>query len=97
MPELDLGEKRACSDCGILFFDLNQSPPVCPRCGNEVRLMLQRAAASLQKSDVASEDVVEDAADETKQEEDEFDEDTDAVTLGSAPKPAIEDEALEGE
>lgn len=97
MPELDLGEKRACSDCGILFFDLNQSPPVCPRCGNEVRLMLQRAAASMQKSDVASEDVVEDAADETKQEEDEFDEDTDAVTLGSAPKPAIEDEALEGE
>ena len=59
--------------------------------------MLQRAAASMQKSDVASEDVVEDAADETKQEEDEFDEDTDAVTLGSAPKPAIEDEALEGE
>ena len=97
MPELDLGEKRACSDCGILFFDLNQSPPVCPKCGNVVRLMQQRTAASLQKTDVAGDDVVEDAPDETKQEEDEFDEDTDAVTLGPSPKPTIEDEALEGE
>ena len=97
MPELDLGEKRACSDCGILFFDLNKSPPKCPKCGNEVRIMQQRTAAAVQKTDVASDDVVDDAADETKQEEDEFEEDTDSVTLGPSPKPTIEDESLEDE
>ena len=59
--------------------------------------MHQRTVAAVQKADVASDVVVDDAADETKQEEDEFEEDTDSVTLGPSPKPAIEDEALEDE
>ena len=59
--------------------------------------MQQRTVAAVQKTDVASDDVVDDAADETKQEEDEFEDDTDSVTLGPSPKPTIEDEALEDE
>ena len=80
-----------------LNYNADEKNRTCPKCGNEVRLTQHRTVASLQKTDVASDDVVDDAADETKQEEDEFDEDTDAVTLGPSPKPAIEDEALEGE
>ena len=94
VPDVDLGEKRACSDCGILFFTLNRPSPTCPKCGQEARDSRPRSPAALQKPDVA--DVVDDPADETKQE-DEFEEDADAVALGTSPKPAIQDEPSEDE
>ncbi len=97
MPEIDLGEKRACSHCGALFFTLNQPIPKCPKCGHEARAPQHRPTSSLQKADVAGVDVVDEAADDTKQEE-EFDEDTDTVALGTTtPKPAIQDEPPEDE
>jgi uncharacterized protein (TIGR02300 family) len=33
MPELKLGTKFACFNCGTKFYDLGKSDPVCPKCG----------------------------------------------------------------
>ena len=94
MPEMDLGQKQACSDCGSLFFDLHKSPPVCPSCGEEMRLTQPRAPAPAPKPEIPP-DVVEDPVDETKQDDDEFDDDPDSVALRPSPKPVIDEEALD--
>ncbi len=97
MPEPDLGEKRACSECGILFFDLNKSPPECPKCQRVINVVSTRGPALPQKAEATEEDVVDDSTDEVKQDVEEFEDDTDSVGLGPAPKPGIADEALEDE
>jgi uncharacterized protein (TIGR02300 family) len=33
MPELKLGTKFECFNCGTKFYDLGKSDPVCPKCG----------------------------------------------------------------
>ena len=33
MTKPELGTKRSCAHCGAKFYDLNQSPITCPRCG----------------------------------------------------------------
>ena len=34
MAKPDLGEKRACPECGSKFYDLNKNPALCPKCGH---------------------------------------------------------------
>lgn len=33
MPELKLGAKFECYNCGTKFYDLGKSEPLCPKCG----------------------------------------------------------------
>ncbi|MHA1523865.1 MAG: TIGR02300 family protein [Alphaproteobacteria bacterium] len=33
MTRPELGTKRTCGDCDAVFYDLNRSPAVCPKCG----------------------------------------------------------------
>jgi uncharacterized protein (TIGR02300 family) len=33
MPELKLGTKYDCYNCGTKFYDLGKPDPVCPKCG----------------------------------------------------------------
>ena len=33
MTRPELGTKRLCADCGAKFYDLNQAPIACPKCG----------------------------------------------------------------
>lgn len=33
MPELKLGTKYDCYNCGTKFYDLGKPEPVCPKCG----------------------------------------------------------------
>ena len=33
MPELKLGTKFECYNCGTKFYDLGKSEPLCPKCG----------------------------------------------------------------
>lgn len=33
MPELKLGTKYECYNCGTKFYDLGKSDPLCPKCG----------------------------------------------------------------
>ncbi|MEA2603945.1 MAG: hypothetical protein QOF89_4937 [Acidobacteriota bacterium] len=33
MPELKLGTKFECYNCGTKFYDLGKSDPTCPKCG----------------------------------------------------------------
>jgi uncharacterized protein (TIGR02300 family) len=45
----ELGTKRSCAQCGAKFYDLNQSPITCPKCGaasEAVLSSLPRAAAA---------------------------------------------------
>lgn len=32
MAKAELGAKRRCLQCETLFFDLNRTPPACPKC-----------------------------------------------------------------
>ena len=31
------GTKHACSNCGVIFYDMLKSPPSCPSCGTKVK------------------------------------------------------------
>jgi uncharacterized protein (TIGR02300 family) len=35
MPELKLGIKHACFNCGTKFYDLGKSAAICPKCGSD--------------------------------------------------------------
>lgn len=37
MPELKLGTKYECYNCGTKFYDLGKSAPLCPKCGADQR------------------------------------------------------------
>jgi uncharacterized protein (TIGR02300 family) len=37
MPELKLGTKYECFNCGTKFYDLGKSDPLCPKCGANQR------------------------------------------------------------
>jgi hypothetical protein len=30
------GERRSCFACGVKFYDMHRSPPMCPKCGTDV-------------------------------------------------------------
>lgn len=38
MTKPNLGNKHTCKGCDARFFDLNKSPIVCPKCGEEVKV-----------------------------------------------------------
>ena len=49
MPELKLGTKFECYNCGTKFYDLGKSESICPKCG-AARLIIhctEQAAAAL--------------------------------------------------
>ncbi len=49
MAKPELGLKRSCVACGTRFYDLGQTPAVCPKCGTEQpaeQPRLRRAAAT---------------------------------------------------
>ncbi|HJN23185.1 MAG TPA: TIGR02300 family protein [Rhodospirillales bacterium] len=33
---MDLGVKHTCQTCGTRFYDLDRTPPVCPKCGTKL-------------------------------------------------------------
>ncbi|HKI05911.1 MAG TPA: TIGR02300 family protein [Thermoanaerobaculia bacterium] len=37
MPELKLGTKHNCYNCGTKFYDLGKAAPLCPKCGADQR------------------------------------------------------------
>jgi uncharacterized protein (TIGR02300 family) len=37
MPELKLGTKHECFNCGTKFYDLGKAEPLCPKCGANQR------------------------------------------------------------
>jgi uncharacterized protein (TIGR02300 family) len=37
MPDLKLGTKYDCYNCGTKFYDLGKADPICPKCGADQR------------------------------------------------------------
>jgi hypothetical protein len=35
MPQVQLGDRHECSECGTKFYDLGQPTAVCPKCQTE--------------------------------------------------------------
>lgn len=33
MAKAEWGSKRLCQGCGVKYYDLRKTPPVCPKCG----------------------------------------------------------------
>jgi uncharacterized protein (TIGR02300 family) len=51
MPELKLGTKYDCYNCGTKFYDLGKPEPVCPKCGaNQKAAVSSESPASGQAS-----------------------------------------------
>ena len=48
MPELKLGVKRECFNCGTKFYDLGKPEAICPKCGAD-----QKNAANAESPAVA--------------------------------------------
>lgn len=38
MATPDRGKKRTCPSCGAVFYDLNRTPIICPKCETEVEV-----------------------------------------------------------
>ena len=51
MPELKLGTKYDCYNCGTKFYDLGKPEPVCPKCGaNQKDAVSSESPAASQSS-----------------------------------------------
>src|ERR1700712_2872168 len=51
MPELKLGTKYDCYNCGTKFYDLGKPEPICPKCGaNQKDAVTSESPASSQAS-----------------------------------------------
>lgn len=51
MPELKLGTKYDCYNCGTKFYDLGKPEPVCPKCGaNQKDAVTSESLAASQSS-----------------------------------------------
>ena len=51
MPELKLGTKYECYNCGTKFYDLGKSEPTCPKCGaNQKDAVTSESPATSQSS-----------------------------------------------
>lgn len=51
MPELKLGTKYDCYNCGTKFYDLGKPEPVCPKCGaNQKDAVSSESQAASQSS-----------------------------------------------
>lgn len=51
MPELKLGAKFECYNCGTKFYDLGKSEPLCPKCGaNQKDAVTSESPAASQSS-----------------------------------------------
>lgn len=37
--DFEKGTKRKCASCGVLFYDFDKNPLICPSCGAEVSLL----------------------------------------------------------
>ena len=93
MGRAELGSKCTCAGCSERFYDLNKTPPVCPKCGAELEppkprtLRPSRGTVESRRftkplDPAASEDGVAhestaDADDEEEEEEDAIDADDD--------------------
>jgi uncharacterized protein (TIGR02300 family) len=60
MPELKLGTKHECYNCGTKFYDLGKSESICPKCGANQKDAVQsdspavsQAARRKRKAEVA--------------------------------------------
>lgn len=50
MPELKLGNKFECFNCGTKFYDLGKSEPLCPKCGANQRDAAQSESPAVSQS-----------------------------------------------
>ena len=50
MPELKLGTKFECYNCGTKFYDLGKSDAVCPKCGANQKDAVQSDSAAVSQA-----------------------------------------------
>lgn len=104
MPELKLGIKHECYNCGTKFYDLGKSEPLCPKCGADQRDSGQSESASTGQAtrrrrkaevskpiEIEDEEPIEDIAAEDEMVEPELEE-TDLGTVEEEEEEDIDDE-----
>jgi len=101
----ELGAKRQCQSCGVKFFDLNKDPILCPKCGAvfhaaPLTRAAARAAESADEAEVEKEGIEtisldEVAADESKIEAVDVDEDVEIDDAAEVDDTFLEEEEEE--
>ncbi len=92
MGKPELGSKCVCAGCAERFYDLQRTPPVCPKCGVEYTApkprMLRpvRSAAAVRQlaaktDDTPADDTVDDEDDEEPVEPDDDDDHADVIAI----------------
>ena len=88
MARPELGKKYTCTGCGAKFYDLNKSPAICPKCGEEQAEAVAPATKAAAKPSVpkpevkTKEDAVVLSSDDPKDDDDDEDgEDIDEALL----------------
>lgn len=87
MPKDEWGVKRACPECQVRFYDLNNDPLLCPSCGANFPL-------STLLSDKSRPDKVV-VAPEAKKPADDVEVEADAVVLDDDDDIDVDDDLLE--
>lgn len=87
MPKDEWGVKRACPECQVRFYDLNNDPLLCPSCGANFPLSSLLSDKSRPEKAVVSP--------EPKKAADEADGDADAVVLDDDGDIDVDDDLLE--
>lgn len=60
MVKPEWGTKRTCLSCSAIFYDLNKTPPVCPKCGAAYEVFsLGKGKKGKSKKDISSHEEVD--------------------------------------
>jgi uncharacterized protein (TIGR02300 family) len=89
MPELKLGTKFGCYNCGTKFYDLGKSPALCPKCGAD-----QKDSAQAESSGAGQASRRRRKAEVPKPIEIEEDEPIEAVADDEMVEPELEESDL---
>lgn len=87
MARPELGKKHTCAGCGAKFYDLNKSPAICPKCGEEQAEAVAPASKTAAKASVpkpeekTKDDAVVLATDDPKDDDDEDGDEIDEALL----------------
>ncbi len=57
MASASLGQKHQCSHCGTRFYDLNQQPATCPKCGTVAKMEQEVLPIEVEETTPQADDV----------------------------------------
>ena len=98
MGKKERGIKRICQECGVLYYDLEKNPIICPKCGAEfdpeaiLKSRRTRPLVPVNEEKQKAEDEETDNSEDLDEVETTIDDDDDGVVGGILPAVEVEGE-----